>query len=259
MKYIIRAVFIIMGAITLVGCTGTKTGFDEEIERSKDEVEQTLGALEQEKEVVEDLKNQLADKEDIAQELEQSITEFKDKIKSIEAELLEKSGSADSFACLSQTVIELIRDEDYSTLATYVDPIKGLRLSPYSYVDISGDIVLSVADVAMIDTSVTSYLWGSYDGSGDPINDVPSDYFDEFVYDEDYANPHMFGNNTFIGTGNMINNIMDEYPSSGFIEYHFTGFNPAYEGMDWSSVVLVYEQTGSTWYLVGIVHRQWTT
>ena len=42
------------------------------------------------------------------------------------------------------------------------------------------------------------------------------------------------------------------------MEYHFPGIDPKFEGMDWRSLRLVFEQKNCTWYLVGIIHAQWT-
>jgi hypothetical protein len=39
--------------------------------------------------------------------------------------------------------------------------------------------------------------------------------------------------------GNMINNIEDAYSEAVSVEYHFPGFDPKYEGMDWESLKLV--------------------
>jgi hypothetical protein len=37
-----------------------------------------------------------------------------------------------------------------------------------------------------------------------------------------------------------------------------SGFDPEYEGMDWRSLRLVFEKKNDIWYLVGIIHDQWT-
>jgi hypothetical protein len=42
------------------------------------------------------------------------------------------------------------------------------------------------------------------------------------------------------------------------VEYHFSGFDKKFEGMDWASLKLVFENSNNEWYLVGIVHDQWT-
>ena len=61
-----------------------------------------------------------------------------------------------------------------------------------------------------------------------------------------------------IGQGNSINNIAQIYPSAVTVEYHFEGFEEEYAGLDWRSLRLVFEASGGTWYLVGIVHDEWT-
>lgn len=56
----------------------------------------------------------------------------------------------------------------------------------------------------------------------------------------------------------MIDNMSTAYPNGSFVEYHFTGFDSQYAGIDWASLTLVFEENGGDWYLVGIVHGQWT-
>jgi hypothetical protein len=36
------------------------------------------------------------------------------------------------------------------------------------------------------------------------------------------------------------------------------GAKPEYAGLDWASLLLVFEQYESRWYLVALVHDQWT-
>jgi hypothetical protein len=42
------------------------------------------------------------------------------------------------------------------------------------------------------------------------------------------------------------------------VEYHFSGFVEDYGGMDWVSLRLVFIEEEGSWFLVGIVHDQWT-
>jgi len=162
---------------------------------------------------------------------------------------------------LMQTALDvavILKNQDMDTLATFVDPVKGLRFTPYSYIDTATNQTFTAAQIPTLLADTSTYLWGAYDGSGDPIQLKPQDYYDKFVYDVDFANPNLIGNNVAIGTGNMINNMSMAYPSASFVEFHFTGFDPQYAGLDWRSLRLVFEQTGGIWYLVGIVHDQWT-
>ena len=51
---------------------------------------------------------------------------------------------------------------------------------------------------------------------------------------------------------------MEYYQSAVVVEFYFPGFDPQYAGMDWRSLRLVFMQQGSDWFLVGIIHDQWT-
>lgn len=58
----------------------------------------------------------------------------------------------------------------------------------------------------------------------------------------------------------MINNVFSSYPTSTYItvEYHFPGLDPQYQGMDCTSLRLVFENVGGQWVLVAVVHDQHT-
>ena len=107
-------------------------------------------------------------------------------------------------------------------------------------------------------TDTTLYHWGRYDGSGDPMDLTFADYFARFVYDQDYAQPEQTSVNLRLGQGNSIDNSAQFYPNATIIEYHFSGFDPQYQGMDWRSLRIVLEQHNGQWFVVGIIHDQWT-
>jgi len=152
-----------------------------------------------------------------------------------------------------------LKNKDMESLASYIHPEKGVRFSPYGYVNTKSDLVFTAKQIRGLLNNNTTYRWGAYDGTGEPIELTFADYYKKFVYDVDFANPHMIGNNVVVGKGNSLNNISQAYPSSVFIEFHFTGFDPQYEGMDWRSLRLVFGKSNNTWYLTGIVHDQWTS
>ncbi|WP_105619958.1 hypothetical protein [Vallitalea okinawensis] len=154
-------------------------------------------------------------------------------------------------------VTRLLYDKDMNELSNYVHQDKGVRFIPYSNVT-SEDLVFMPSEVVSLYESEEKYTWGSYDGSGEPIEVTFKEYYEEFVYDMDFANADIIGNNTLIGEGNSIVNIHEEFPDSKFVEFHFTGENPEYGGMDWSSLRLIFEEVDGNWYLVGIGHGQWT-
>ncbi len=102
------------------------------------------------------------------------------------------------------------------------------------------------------------YTWGIYDGSGLLINLTPAEYYNKFIYDVDFVNAPEISYNRIIGKGSTINNAFEVYPNTIIVEYHFSGFDPKYEGMDWRSLRLVFEEKDTVWYLIGIIHDQWT-
>jgi hypothetical protein len=157
-----------------------------------------------------------------------------------------------------------LHERDLDRLSTYVHPDLGLRFSPYTYVRVGSgtsgqdDLVFTAAEVKGLFDDTTVYEWGQFDGSGDPIEMTFTQYYDRFVYDVEFAYPDAVAYNLFIGQGNTINNIPQVYPDAATVEYHFEGFDPQYAGMDWRSLRLVLEEKAGTWYLVGIVHDEWT-
>ena len=204
--------------------------------------------------------------EDQIKEKDTKITELESKIKDQEDKIVELEGNvnqpqvpnSNTLLIAALDVLDSIKNKDMATLSTFVHGTNGVRFTPYEHIDIQNDKLFTAAQVAGLGTDTQIYTWGSYDGSGDPIDLNFSDYYDKYVYDEDFINPQLIGNNVAIGSGNMINNMTTAYPNTKFVEFHFTGFDQQYEGIDWKSLRLVFEDVGGTWYLVGIVHGQWT-
>ena len=166
----------------------------------------------------------------------------------------------DPIAARSAEAIMALKDGDMQTLSGLIHPGKGLRFSPYATVHTGagGDLVFSAGQVQGLMADSTVHHWGVYDGSGNPIDLTFRQYYEEFVYDADFARPDVVGFDQVVGQGNSIDNIATAYPNGVMVEYHFEGFDPQYAGMDWCSLRLVFEEQDGTWYLVGIVHDQWT-
>ena len=170
-----------------------------------------------------------------------------------------KQVNASSLLPVALDVVNALKHKDMNAIPSYIHSTAGVRFSPYGHIDVQHDLQFSTSQLPSLWSSTEVYQWGVYDGSGDPTQLTFQDYFDRFVYDVDFANPHMIGNNVVVGAGNMINNIQQAYPNGPFVEFHFTGFDPQYSGMDWRSLRLVFEQENSEWKLVGIIHDEWTT
>lgn len=159
----------------------------------------------------------------------------------------------------SINVLTAIKNYDMEKLADAVHPDKGVRFSPYGYIDVDSDLVFTAGEVKNLANDSKTYLWGHYDGSGEPIELNFQDYYRKFIYDADFINAEQTGYNKVLGHGNSLNNSFEVYKNSIIVEYYFSGFDPQYEGMDWRSLRLVFEKKDDIWYIVGIIHDQWTT
>lgn len=158
------------------------------------------------------------------------------------------------------TVMRALSRKDMGQLAAWVHPEKGLRFSPYAYVDPKKDIVFTRAEVEGLMEDGTKRIWRTYPGSGEQIEMTFADYYDRFVYDADFLQDAEIAVNKGLGQGTMINNLNQIYPEAqyDFVEYHIAGIDPSVEGMDWRSLRLVFEKIGEDRALVGIIHDQWT-
>jgi hypothetical protein len=172
----------------------------------------------------------------------------------------QKGSVSDPVAARAAEAIMALKDGDMEGLSSLIHPSKGVRYSPYATVQTGtgGDLVFSANQVQGLINDPTIWHWGAYDGSGEPIDLTFPQYYDEFVYGVEFARPDVVGFDEVVGQGNSIDNIASAYPSGVMVEYHFEGFEPQYAGMDWQSLRLVFEEQGGSWYLVGIVHDQWT-
>lgn len=181
----------------------------------------------------------------------------------IEYELTEKGIIKSEFAKkiieeVSNELINAISIKDFKTVSKFTHPVKGVRFTPYTNVSLEQDIVFSQEEIKDFFNNRNVYIWGYYDGIGDEISLTPSQYYEKFIYTENFVNAEDVGYNEVLSSGNMIENQFEIYDNAIVVEYYFPGFNPDYAGMDWESLRLVFEQYENDWKLVGIIHNQWT-
>lgn len=157
---------------------------------------------------------------------------------------------------LPEQAVTALKQSDLKALAGMVHPVKGVRLSPYGHVS-ETDRVFSAEALSTAATGSPVLAWGSYDGSGEPIELTIAGFLARFINVRDYLNPEQVGYNQVIGRGNTLLNLHLVYPDGIFTEFYFAG-TEQYGGMDWRSLRLVFELHESTWYLVGIINDEWT-
>lgn len=159
---------------------------------------------------------------------------------------------------ITEELIQAIKNRDGEKIAEFVHPVKGVRFTPYTYVSPEGDVVFSREEMKNFFADTDLYLWGYYDGIGSEIRLKPAEYYEEFIYSADFINAPEVGYNKVLSSGNMLENQFDVYDNPIIVEYYFPGFNPEYDGMDWRSLRLVFEEYEGNWKLTGIIHNQWT-
>lgn len=155
-------------------------------------------------------------------------------------------------------LLNAIKDKDAKVISNYVHPLKGVRFTPYTTVSNENDFVINKDDMINFFNDENSHIWGYYDGIGDEINLTPSQYYEKFIYSEDFINAPKVGYNEVLSSGNMIENQFEVYENAIVVEYYIPEINPEYEGLDWQSLRLVFEECEGNWKLVGVIHNQWT-
>ncbi|KXZ40554.1 hypothetical protein SAMN05661008_00748 [Alkalithermobacter thermoalcaliphilus JW-YL-7 = DSM 7308] len=158
----------------------------------------------------------------------------------------------------SYEAIKALSKKDMKTLSNIVHPTKGVRFTPYTYVDVERDLVFDKEKISNFFSDENVYMWGYFDGTGDEIKLKPSEYYERFIYSKDFINAEKIGYNEVLSFGNMLENQFKVYDDPIIVEYYFSGFNPEYAGMDWRSLRLVFEEYKGNWYLVGIINNEWT-
>lgn len=170
-----------------------------------------------------------------------------------------KQNQNQSPEAVAKKIVQLLKEKNMENLSEYIHPSKGVRFSPYGYINEEQDRIMNSKQIVGAMEDQTTYLWGYFDGSGEPINMTFEEYFNRFVYDEDYLDAEKVAVNERIGQGNSIDNSKEVYPEGTVVEFHFPGFEEKYEGMDWRSLRLVMEKVEDNWFLIGIIHDEWTT
>ncbi|WP_077211931.1 hypothetical protein [Bacillus dakarensis] len=158
---------------------------------------------------------------------------------------------------LALMIVDGLKNQDMNRIADYVYPQKGLLFSPYVYIEDEA-IVFQKEEVSSLLENNSQYLWGYYDGSGDPIELTPKQYLEEILYAKPYENADEILVDDIQQRGNTINNVKEVFPQSKVVEYYLSG-SEKYGGMDWASLLLVFEQDESgEWLLVAMVNDKWT-
>jgi hypothetical protein len=156
-------------------------------------------------------------------------------------------------------VLNAIKENDGEKIASYIHPKIGVRFSPYTNVDTVTDVRMLPSQFAGSFKGKRKMVWGSYSAGEEVINMSMAEYFKRFVYDLDFLELGQISLNKSKASGTMINNIKEIYPDADYVEYYIPGVDKKFDGMDWRALTLVFKKYEDNFYLVGIVHSEWTT
>lgn len=163
-----------------------------------------------------------------------------------------------TIAARTLETVQALRDKNWEKVAGLVHPERGVRFSPYAYVQLDKDRQFPADRMKNLPSEKALIEWGTHAGSGEPIMGTFMDYYGKFIYDVDFAAAPQVLYNQPRSRGNTINNIRQAYPDAIVVEYHYPGFDPKHGGLDWRSLYLTFESKGKAWYLTGVIHDSWT-
>ena len=172
------------------------------------------------------------------------------------SELPVTAGSGELTA-LAFSVLDSIKSRDYEALADFSHPELGIVFSPYATINYAKCKSFMTSEIKRFGGSTDSYVWGVFDGSGDPIEMTVSEYFDRFVYNRDFLSASQIGVDYIVKSGNALENTVDVFPGARFVDFHLPG-DEKNDGLDWASLRLIFEEYGDTLRLTALIHSEWT-
>ena len=155
------------------------------------------------------------------------------------------------------SVVSALQERDYTTLASYVHPERGLTITPYSTVSVE-DLNFDRIQVKNFSDNQEKYVWGMIPGTGELIQMTAEEFVSSYMCDVDYTQAPKIAIDKINITGNALENVTDAYSDCRFVEFTFPGLDASYGGLDWCSLKVVLAPSDSQWLLVGLIHSQWT-
>jgi len=192
--------------------------------------------------------------------LESDINELNQVLKTYES-YFPKLSSEESQAVIETVdseIIILLNQRNYTQLANYIHPEKGVRFTPYSESKATDQLLTKEEFLDNIKTDPT-LNWGYYanpdNPEGFPIELTLNEYLETFVYQGDYINSDVIGYNE------RVNHHFFFLPEFEHIEYkdsivveHFID-DDLY---DFLSIKIVYQKYEESWYIVAFINNEWT-
>lgn len=150
-----------------------------------------------------------------------------------------------------------LENKNYKGISKLIHPEYGLIVSPYATVTPASNKCFTAGEVARFDSDNTTYIWGVADGTGEPIQLTPEDFFSQYIFNVNYFKASIVGVDYIIKSGNSLENITDIFPGAHFVDLNYPG-SEASGYSDWSTLRLVFEDYNGVLMLSAIIHSQAT-
>lgn len=147
---------------------------------------------------------------------------------------------------------------DLEKLQLFMHPLKGTIFSATPFIDMNESVQLMDEDILALSKSTDKLVWGIGEGTGEPIELTFNEYFDQYITSVNYRESYIEVNYGLIpARGNAALNYKELFPDSIAVEYFYPG-TETYEGLDYSSLILVFEKYEDDFYLVAVMNSYWT-
>lgn len=159
---------------------------------------------------------------------------------------------------LNQQVLKAIKAGDYEAFARFIHPVQGVRFSLSGFIDTVKDPVFSAARLLEFAGPRKSekLIWGT-DMEGEPINLTLAQFLKQQLYKADFSTADSVGYKNIFRSGVDEQVMKAAYGKQAFVDNYFPGFKKEYDGMDWQSLRLVFDDYNGKPYLIGAVHEEW--
>ena len=155
-------------------------------------------------------------------------------------------------------MLEALTTHDFQTLAGFVHPDSGLRISSDAYIS-AGDLdpVFSKSQIEHAASDTTTVVMGERDGSGEFIYSSLSASMDTLARAK-YAESDSVLFNSTTHRGNCLNNAFEAYPGAIVVEYYWAGTGDQAD-FNWHSTRFVYVERENEWFLTAVAGDHWCT
>ncbi len=157
----------------------------------------------------------------------------------------------------TKTVINLLSNKNMEAFSRFVHPTKGLRFSPVPVVHLGFSKLFSAKTIKTFFSDKKIYKWATYSATHEPVELTPSEYYQKYIYDQDFALSKYISYNTVHESipYSDISNINENYKNAIIVEYFLGPNNTITERYDNPFLRIYYEKYNNEYYVTVITHN----